>query len=364
MASNDEAGELAELQSMLNGGTSMSTRGDRRRAQEEQQRSLPPPTKSELQAMAVEKAVEALVKYAHDERVVVGCCERWQSLGYGPGRRQSAADSGALKAIVGGMKANPSAALVQEKGALAIANICSGIDEQGLGRKALAHEAGCVEALVSGMSAFPDVAQVLSNSAAALGNICFAADESGLERKHAIFEAGALPLLVGGMEAFPEDVAVAENSAFALGNICRALGKVGNASSTGDFSAPELAPIDRQLKQRQDGVARKQAAADCGALGALVKALRTHSGEAGVQNWGARALSIITYESTPLREQAKAAGAKMQWLMGLSESMDQATKERAIPLSKTGRPTAAQGATGRFGGGAAKSVRGQSVRGY
>jgi len=44
--------------------------------------------------------------------------------------------------------------------------------------------------------------------------------------------------------------------------------------------------------------------------------------------WGSRALSIVTYESSELRERAKRAGAKMQWLMGLSESLDAAKKAR------------------------------------
>ena len=130
------------------------------------------------------------------------------------------------------------------------------------------------------------------------------------------------------------------------------------------------------------------AAADAGGLEALVAALKGHEGNPGIQEWGARALSIITYESAPLRERAKQAGAKMQWLMGLSESMEQAKKVRtarrsnrlliipwpprarssrsllspsrsrtvvdralwqaaATPLSKTGRPTATATATGR-----------------
>ena len=38
------------------------------------------------------------------------------------------------------------------------------------------------------------------------------------------------------------------------------------------------------------------------ALEALVNALKRHEGSKGIQEWGARALSIITYESQPLRE--------------------------------------------------------------
>ena len=141
------------------------------------------------------------------------------------------------------------------------------------------------------------------------------------------------------MEAHADDASVCENGAFALGNLCRALGKVGN-SATGDFAAPELASIDEQLRQRTEGQQRKGAAAEAGALEAIVRAMLAHESVQGIQEWGSRALSIITYESTPLRERAKQAGAKMTWLMGLSESMESAQKARAVlPVSKTGRPT-------------------------
>lgn len=108
--------------------------------------------------------------------------------------------------------------------------------------------------------------------------------------------------------AFPDDPAVAENGAFALGNLCRAVGKVGN-SSTGTFSAAELAPIDDQLKQKSEGVARKQAAASAGAIPALVNAMKTHADVGGLQQWGQRALSIITYENAALRDEAKKVSA-------------------------------------------------------
>jgi hypothetical protein len=254
------------------------------------------------------------------------------------------------------MRAHPSAPLVQEKGALALANICSGTDEQGLARKAEAFASGCVDAVVAGMAAFPGDAPVLSNGSAALGNITCGWDKAGLDRKQAAFKAGAIGHVVAGMIAFPEDVAIAENGAFALGNLCRALGKVGN-SSTGDYSAPELMPIEEQLKQRQEGAMRKQAAADAGALGALVAAMKTHASAPGVTEWGARALSIVTFESAPLRQLAKAAGAKMQWLMGLTENMAAAQNERSIPLSKTGRVPNVPG-TGRPQPRALNSVRG------
>lgn len=339
-----EAAEVSELAFLLNAGNAKSKRTERSQQQlpEGGQNQLAPPTRHELQLMAVQAAVDALNKHAADAQVVQNCCERWQSLGYGPGRRQSAYEAGALAAIVAGMRAHPDVVGVQEKASLAIANICSGTDGQGLARKAAAADAGAISAIADAMRAFPKDAPVLSNASAALGNICFAADESGLDRKQAAFDAGALPLIVLAMHAFPQDVAVAENGAFALGNLCRAPGKVGN-SSTGDFAAPELQPIEQQLKRKAEGQARKQAAADAGALAALVNAMKSHSEVEGVTQWGARALSIITFESGPLREAAKKAGAKMQWLMGLTENMDAAQKAREIPMSKTGRAPAGAG---------------------
>ena len=320
--------------------------------------------------MSVVQAVEAMVKHVKVASVIQGAAERWQSLGYGPGRRQSAYEAGALPALTAGMRAHPTHVGVQEKASLAIANICSGVDELGLERKRAAFDAGAIGAISEAMAAMPQEAAVLSNGAAALGNICYAGDEHGLARKQTAFEAGAIALCVKAMEAFPEDEAVCENGAFAIGNLCRAPGKVGN-SSTGDFSAPELQPIETQLKNKAEGQARKQAAADAGALAAIVGAMKRHDGVEGIQSWGARALSIVTYESAKLREEAKKAGAKMSWLMGLSDDMEAAQKAREIPMSKTGRPSGGMGSsfqqsTGRpsMATGRPSVATGRPLRGY
>jgi len=331
----DESSEVSELGFLLNGGTP-SKRQDRAHAQEEQKRVLPPPTASELRVMAVQSAVEALKEHVSVASVVLGCCERWQALGYGPGRRQSAFEAGALPAIVAGMNAHPAHAVVQEKGCLAIANICSGTDESGLARKADAFDAGAVPAIVAALVEHAEAPAVQAGGSAALGNVCFAADLTGLARKHAAHEAGAIAPIARAIGKFGSDAAVCENGAFALGNLCRALGKVGH-SGVLDESSPELAPIDDQMRLRGEGQQRKACAADAGALEALIAAMRAHENNPGIQEWGARALSIITYESTPLRERAKGAGAKMVWLMGLSESMDAAKKAATTPVSKTGR---------------------------
>ena len=163
-----ESSEVAELNFLLNGGTP-SKRSERASAQEELRKVLIP-TGNELRVMSVQQAVAALIEHVDHDAVVIGCCERWQALGYGPGRRQSAADSGALPAIVAGMHAHASKMVVQEKACLAIANICSGTDEAGLARKAAAFDAGAVPAIVAAILAHPGIAAVQANGSAALGN--------------------------------------------------------------------------------------------------------------------------------------------------------------------------------------------------
>ena len=107
-------------------------------------------------------------------------------------------------------------------------------------------------------------------------------------------------------------------------------------------------------------------------LAAIVAAMKKHDGVEGIQSWGARALSIVTYESPKLREEAKKAGAKMSWLMGLSDDMEAAQKSREIPMSKTGRPGMGGGgggfnqSTGRpsMATGRPSMATGRPLRGY
>merc|ERR1719478_545202 len=104
-----------------------------------------------------------MVKHVKVASVIQGAAERWQSLGYGPGRRQSAYEAGALPALTAGMRAHPTHVGVQEKACLAIANICSGVDEPGLERKRAAFEAGAIGLCVKAMSRFPDDEAVCEN---------------------------------------------------------------------------------------------------------------------------------------------------------------------------------------------------------
>jgi hypothetical protein len=55
--------------------------------------------------------------------------------------------------------------------------------------------------------------------------------------------------------------------------------------------------------------ARKQAAADAGALGAVVAAMRAHAGVAAVQEWACRALTNLTWAGGRAKQMALDAGA-------------------------------------------------------
>ena len=60
----------------------------------------------------------------------------------------------------------------------------------------------------------------------------------------------------------------------------------------------------------EQGKERKAAAVDAGALSVLVNAMRFHEKDPGVMQWGARALSNITFGSNEWRTLAKESGAR------------------------------------------------------
>lgn len=288
---------------------------------------LPPPipTRAEISVMPVAKAVQTLEVFAEHERVIDAVCDRWRGLSYGPQRRQSAADAGALKAIVKAMRTHPDAPSVQELCCLAIGNIVAGVDEPGVARKQLAADSGALSAICNAMQAHVDAGPVQEYGCFALGNICYAADDAGLRRKQAAADACAVSAIIAGMKKHSGDAAVAEYGCFAIGNICRA---VGNKESDTD--------AERALAE--EGKARKEAAVDAGALGVIVNAMRFFAKEQGVQQWGARALSNITYGSNEWREKARQAGARPQWLVGMAEAMEEIERHRdGAGSSKTER---------------------------
>ena len=339
MSADAEAAELNELASLLNTG-GKSIRGDRRQQQEIFRKS-DAPNRSRILAMPVAEAVKTLEEFVGTARVVEAVCGRWSALV--PRARQAATDAGALPAIVAGMKAHLNVGMVQEACCLALANICSGTDEEGLKRKQIAADAGALPLIVRAMIENLSVSGVQYGGAAALGNItamatAAAADSSGLARKASAVEAGAIGAIVAGMRAHPSSSEVQEKGAFAIGNLARSVGKAG-------------LDADSALRESfEQGLTRKRLVADEGGLGVLVAAMKEHPSHAGVLEWGARALSIVTYEMPPLREAALAAGARPQWLCGMGELME-GLKVHATPTKSgraaftgfTGRPTGMHG---------------------
>ena len=73
------------------------------------------------------------------------------------------------------------------------------------------------------------------------------------------------------------------------------------------------------------------------AIGVVVNAMRFFAKEAGILEWGSRALSNITFGNAAWREEAKAAGARPQWLVGMADAMDHIEKHRGGAQSKTER---------------------------
>ena len=303
--SDNETAELHELSSLLSGGNSA------RRA---------PPSRAEITVMPVHAAVRTLEQFFDSERVAGAVIDRWKGLSYGPARRQSAAEAGALEAIVRTMKFHASSAELQQIGCLAIGNIVAGIDEEGIARKQRAANCSALEAIVSAMQTHVEAASVLEFGCFAVGNICYAADAAGLARKQRAADACAVSAVIRALRTHADHAAIAEYGSFALGNICRAVGgKEGGTDA--------------------HGVERKQAAVDAGALSVLVNALRFHAKVNGVQEWGTRALSNITFGNSEWREMAKAAGSKPQWLVGMAEAMEAIEEQRVngAGASKTER---------------------------
>ena len=270
--------------------------------------------------MPVQHAVKVLEQRVDDCGILHAVCERWKALSYGPGRRQAAAAAGALPAIVKALSVHVEDASAASICCLATGNIVAGVDEQGIARKASAAEAGALRAIVNAMQAHVHEADVQAHGSFALGNITYAADGAGLARKQMAADACAVTAIVQGMKANSADAAVQEYGCFALGNIVRAVGGAESGTDT----------LGKQ---------RKTAAVDAGALEVIVVAMRFHSAESGVQEWGARALSNITYGCSEWRDRAKAAGARPQWLVGMAEAMQQieATKANGAGASKTER---------------------------
>jgi len=289
--------------------------------------------------MPVAAAVRALEQFVENARVVDAVLDRWRGLSYGPARRQSAAEVGALPAIVKAMQVHRETPAIQEAGSLSIGNIVAGIDEEGIARKQTAADAGALQAITTGMQLHVQETAVQEYGCFAIGNICFAADEAGLKRKQMAADACAISAIVTGMRAHSGESAVQEYGCFALGNICRAVG--GAASRPAEAAEGEEAVDEEKraalLLADEQGRERKESAVEAGALGVIVNAMRFFAKEKGIQTWGSRALSNITFGVQKWREMAREAGARPQWLTGIADAMDHITDHRASPNSKTER---------------------------
>ena len=325
---SDERDEISDLQKMLSGGDS-----GRRSA----------PSRAEIAAMPVAAAVRALEQFVENARVVDAVLDRWRGLSYGPARRQSAAEVGALPAIVKAMQVHREAPAIQEAGSLSIGNIVAGIDEEGIARKQTAADAGALQAITTGMQLHVQETAVQEYGCFAIGNICFAADEAGLKRKQMAADACAISAIVTGMRAHSGESAVQEYGCFALGNICRAVGGAASRPAEQPAEAAEgEEAVDEEkraalLLADEQGRERKESAVEAGALGVIVNAMRFFAKEKGIQTWGSRALSNITFGVQKWREMAREAGARPQWLTGIADAMDHITDHRASPNSKTER---------------------------
>ena len=71
-----EEAELGELATLLNVGM-RSNRSERRQQQECAMELAPGPSRSEVAVMPVAQAVQALIDFVGDAKVVEACCERW-----------------------------------------------------------------------------------------------------------------------------------------------------------------------------------------------------------------------------------------------------------------------------------------------
>merc|ERR1719230_1953953 len=104
-------------------------------------------------------------------------------------RRDHAAQSGALKAIIAAMETHIDYPGIQEMAFVAIQNICFGSDPNGEGRKKMAIDVGAFKAIVSAISKYEDTASVLDQGAATLRLLC---NKNKLMKAKAM-EAGSKP---------------------------------------------------------------------------------------------------------------------------------------------------------------------------
>jgi len=121
-------------------------------------------------------------------------------------RRDHAAQSGAIVAIVSAMKTHIEYPGIQEMAFVAVQNICFGNDANGLSRKELAVEKGCLNAIVDAIKKYEDTPSVLDQGAATLRLLTSKqpllkakAMEAGAKKQWLVSSGGGLSARIGGL---------------------------------------------------------------------------------------------------------------------------------------------------------------------
>ena len=212
-------------------------------------------------------------------------------------RRQQAVDVGCLASIVQALTSHTRKENVQLWGMSALRAICAGTEasdmSDGLGRKHMAAEEGCLTAVIRGMGAHAGSERVQEEGMAALAAMC--GGESFICKQAAVND-GAFAAIIKGMRSHSGDVRVQYAGCLALQCICA--GELTDMSPAGQINTE----------------ARQKAAADAGTLNSVVKALKSHGGNAVVKAVGHAALQSITFNNAKLVALAIKTGAKKEWL--------------------------------------------------
>ena len=162
-----------------------------------------PPSNAAVKRMGLVEAVAALRAHVAKEvcgRVADLCTEQCN--------RQSAAEAGALEAVVAAMLAYPQVVSVQEQGCMALRNISVGGDAAALARKQSAAEAGALEAAAAALHAHPQAVRVQEHGCAALYYVCFGSDAAAAARRQRAVEAGGRGAATSAMQAHPGNAEV------------------------------------------------------------------------------------------------------------------------------------------------------------
>jgi serine/threonine protein kinase len=192
--------------------------------------------------------------------------------------RVKARVAGAIEAVVAGMRAHRSLAVVQQWAVCALVNIIINDDN-----KVQATNAGVFEAVVAAMDAHIDVAELQDSACTVLRLLT----TSGKHQDRAV-AAGAIQTVLAAMSAHPDVVEVHSAACLALRNIMT----VGDSENADDI---------------------RITAAAAGVIEAVVRSMRSHPNDTAVQEWASRILLISTGDTNQtvhyIDNQARAGAA-------------------------------------------------------